>query len=68
MKYKLTRVQTGWIRWFAIGLASFLAVVVLVPRCWSNGRRLPNRFPDGLLLRDSPRSKGPRSLSRFPCS
>ncbi|UUZ91247.1 stage II sporulation protein D [Paenibacillus sp. P25] len=31
MKYKLTRVQTGWIRWFAIGLASFLAVVVLVP-------------------------------------
>ncbi|WP_179223817.1 stage II sporulation protein D [Paenibacillus tyrfis] len=31
MKYKLTRTQQSWIRWLAVWLASFTAVVVLVP-------------------------------------
>ncbi|GLI08667.1 stage II sporulation protein D [Paenibacillus tyrfis] len=31
MKYKLTRTQQSWIRWLAVWLTSFTAVVVLVP-------------------------------------
>lgn len=31
MKYKLNRIQKSWIRWLAIWLASFTAIVVLVP-------------------------------------
>ncbi|SCW58331.1 stage II sporulation protein D [Paenibacillus tianmuensis] len=42
MKYKLTRTQQSWIRWLAVWLASFTAVVVLVP---------------GLLIRTGPGKK-----------
>lgn len=40
MKYKLSRTQSKWVRWFALGLAGFVSVLVLVP--W-----LLVRTPDG---------------------
>lgn len=31
MKYKLSRTQSKWARWFALWLAGFLSVIVIVP-------------------------------------
>ncbi|WP_141335962.1 stage II sporulation protein D [Paenibacillus sp. tmac-D7] len=66
MKYKLSRTQSKWARWFALWLAGFLSVIVIVPWLFVHTPGVKHESSQAVRHEGSPPSAEEAASMRIP--